>query len=329
MSSSRGASPRWRAWWRAYWWFVVILLLFVGMVAGLIVLIAKVLAEPRLADPDDRSQIRDAVTALLWFSLISGLAGMATIQTAKYLFGLRGWYQRRQVRKWLTAREGAASPAAEPAEDAAHSAWADLLQAMGVQHRARDVLELFDLPIEQLAAQISAASDVALRAPQEYERLLVALVGEHRRQDINKLKAETGAAAAPIRDGGAEPHGPAFDPLRRRRRGRPPEPRTEEPRGPEDRNRLLDRLDETRGAVAQQLQAGIDTLQVSVGQRWRRWIRTLALITTVAIAGLTLAQTTIHEEAKAAFVLAALLLGGFFSWMTRDLVAVVERLRSR
>jgi hypothetical protein len=83
------------------------------------------------------------------------------------------------------------------------------------------------------------------------------------------------------------------------------------------------------GIVAQQLQAGIDTLQVSVGQRWRRYVRTAALLMSTAFAAVAVQQTTIARGAKGAFILAALRLGGFFSWLLRDAVAVVERLRSR
>jgi hypothetical protein len=287
-----------RQWWRRNGPIVaiaVILLLTVGLVAWLVWQVGQ----PRLAQREDRNEVREAATAVLWFCFVSGLAGMAIIQTAKHLFGLRGRYQQRQVSRWLVGREGgAALPATDATSDPRLTfekgrAWGELQEAMGVRQGGRDVLELFDLPIEQLAAQISAASDVALRDPSRHRALLVALVSRERAADITTLEDKDQDAA----------HEPT--------------------------NQQLDELDKIRGIVAQQLQAGIDTLQVSVGQRWRRYVRTAALLMSTAFAAVAVQQTTIARGATGAFILAALLLGGFFSWLLRDAVAVVERLRSR
>lgn len=80
-------------------------------------------------------------------------------------------------------------------------------------------------------------------------------------------------------------------------------------------------------AISQRIQTGIDVLQTSIGQRWRRHVRLVASLVAGGIA-LVPAALAPPTHTKTIFVLAALVLGGFFSWLFRDLVAIVERLRS-
>lgn len=102
-------------------------------------------------------------------ALLSGLAAMVTVETVKRLLPLRGAYNSRQVGKWLTDRlntDGAAMN--------------QLVRAIGLDSnesptggvsRLRRVLrpgqfaEAFNLPVEQLSAQINAAIERVTRDP--------------------------------------------------------------------------------------------------------------------------------------------------------------------
>ena len=61
--------------------------------------------------------------------------------------------------------------------DASGIAFLQLCRAMG-SYRAPDTKRVFNLPTEQLAAQVSSAADRALTEPSHYAALLKALAGE-------------------------------------------------------------------------------------------------------------------------------------------------------
>ncbi|MFF4427052.1 hypothetical protein ACFY04_41005 [Streptomyces sp. NPDC001549] len=86
----------------------------------------------------------DRIREVIWFALVCGLASMATVEALKQLTGIRGWYQRSQVANWMMRRHRRAP-------------WPRSLHP-GMEFIDR---QAFDLPIEQLAAQISAAADSA------------------------------------------------------------------------------------------------------------------------------------------------------------------------
>jgi hypothetical protein len=79
---------------------------------------------------------------------------------------------------------------------------------------------------------------------------------------------------------------------------------------------------------AQQVRIGIDQLQITLATRWRRhlWGAAVALSGLYGI-GLVYASHA-HRGDQARHVLAALLIGGLIAGVARDLLAIVERLRS-
>lgn len=226
---------------------------------------------------------------VLWFTVICGLASMATVEVGKGLFGLRGIYQRQQIAKWLQQRA--------PNDEARPAVFELLLRAMGIDviaynaddielrpaaRRAakRQMRQLFALPIEQLAAQISIAADLALSDPIRYSALLGALSAEH----------HTSAASHEL---GV---------------------RSKDVSGTELR-------------LAQRVHAGVDQMQISVGERWRHYVRGTAVLVSGAY-GIVLANTTIaNQDAEFSNILAALIIGGMLSWVFRDLAAAIERWR--
>jgi hypothetical protein len=84
-------------------------------------------------------------------------------------------------------------------------------------------------------------------------------------------------------------------------------------------------LSEAPYELAQLIRAGIDQLQISLGERWRRLVQGAALW----IAGLYAIGLTAwaDSDAKPRFIVAAVLVGGPFAWLVRDFAAVLERSR--
>jgi hypothetical protein len=79
--------------------------------------------------------------------------------------------------------------------------------------------------------------------------------------------------------------------------------------------------------LAHAVNSGVDALQIAVGEGWRRYVRSTAVLVS-GLLGLALARfADLDPSAIGAYVLAALLLGGFLAWFLRDVTAVVERWR--
>jgi hypothetical protein len=244
----------------------------------------------------------EQVTGILAFVVVSGLCSMAMIETAKRLFRLRGWYQHHQVRLWLENRSSD--------EEAFGMAYSQLLTAIGsapafgrssrynrsilwhviyglVSYR-RYIAQVFDLPIEQLAAQIRMAADLAIVDPDRNFALLASIAA---------LDDETSGV---VRESG----------LYRMR---------------EAVNVETESTEELR--IAHLVRAGVDALQISVGEGWRRYIQAWA-VSISGLVGFYLARYAgLEPEVASVYVLASLVLGGFFAWFARDLTAVVERWR--
>jgi hypothetical protein len=146
-----------------------------------------------------------------------------------------------------------------------------------------DRLRTFSLPIEQLAAQISAAGDAAFTSPREFPALYASLVGE---------------------------------------------PSHEEPSSHEKPSLQAERYaSEREMAVAQRVRASIDQMQIAISERWRRDVQGAA-IWVAGLWGIGLSHAANRAGAsEPRYVLSALLLGGVFAWIARDIAAAIEGLR--
>jgi len=205
------------------------------------------------------SQARD----VLWFSLLSGLATYATIETLKRVFRVRGLYQRWQTERRLEATDP--------------NAYQQLLDALGL--RRDDELRVFNLPTEQLTAQIGTAADLALTNPRDLSGLVKGLGGPL----PEELEAYVSAG------------------------------NTKEPRN------------DLRLQLAQRMQLGIDRLQISLSEQWRRTIQGAALWIS-GIYGIGMIHAA-HLTDEPRYVFAAVLFGGPLAWLFRDFAAVIERAR--
>lgn len=168
-----------------------------------------------------------------------------------------------------------------------------LLDAMGLRGPDRRgdrqaSLRVFNLPTEQLAGQVSTAADVALAT--------AASEGDRYRWLLSAL-----ANQPALLSGKPPSHDPEHDPDEARRK--------------EDFQ------------ISQRIQAGVDQLQISLGERWRRYVQGAALWISGAY-GIALVHTSsVAQGAASRYVIAALLIGGTFAWVARDLAAAVERWR--
>jgi len=229
---------------------------------------------------------------LLSFAVLCGLASYATIETLKRVVRVRGHYQRWQTRRWLS--RGSVE----------NKAFDQLLSAFGLDRESADSLQVFNLPTEQLAAQIGAAADVALAAPRGFKPLILSLTGPL----PEKLLKYLGSAAD------EQPLQPTED---------------DTSRLPDD-DTSLPPTDDERAAefqLAQRIRLGVDRLQISLTDQWRRTVQGAALWI-AGLYGIGLVHAAGHpEEAEASYVLAALLLGGPIAWIVRDFAALVERAR--
>lgn len=216
-----------------------------------------------LASGSVSGQVRD----LLWFALICGFAAYATIEVLKRVLRVRGWYQRWQTTRWLD-------------EDA----YRQLRDALGL--KGDEALRFFNLPTEQLAAQIGAAADIALAHPAQYEPLVRALAAPVPEELVKRSAAEAAR--------------------------KPGESKV-------DRDAQLE--------LAQRMRLGIDRLQISLSEQWRRTVQGGALWV-AGLYGIGLVHAGDRDVGpEARYILAAMLLGGPLAWLMRDVAAIAERAR--
>lgn len=145
--------------------------------AVLLYVLVRALTEKsfRLQTGSVSAQARD----LLWFALACGLLSFATIECVKRLTYVRARYHENETRLWLQTRLDRIRR--EPTESADRtSPFQQLVSAMGIEPDARRLL--FNLPSEQLAAQISAAADLALTSERDdrYTYLLASVTKDER-----------------------------------------------------------------------------------------------------------------------------------------------------
>jgi hypothetical protein len=153
----------------------------------------------------------------------------------------------------------------------------NLLFRQELSHRG--VIALFELPIEQLTAQIQAATDIALRSKHGDDLIFHILKGTDRDEYY---------------------------------------------RGSDDSPQRASRL-------SYLVQRRLDDLQIQVKHDWRNLLRTICLSLSFILASLIARVFGLWKQnhSSTAFIVVLLsLFSAFFSTIARDLVAVLERLRS-
>ena len=283
---------------------------------------------------------------LLFSGALAALSAltMAVIQTIKDLLPVLRWYQQIKTRQWLAvmAAEGAEvhtrktsprkvvkdrlmqprfsfahlapelhqdlrPPFDVTDESAAVDAEADLLRLATAGNR----MAFYDLPIEQLCGQMNTASQAVLDYPERHQALLKCLASLAEEGDIS-LYADSND------------------------RQRQEELRKKVPRsgGRKELRKLQQHFADLRGPIADQIHRNIDAFQISVGDRWKWYLRMASFlvsfgITAVAVYAGVGAQWINSGSGwnkwKASVVIG--LIGGFLAPVTSDIQAIVRQLR--
>ncbi len=166
-----------------------------------------------------------------------------------------------------------------------------------------DEKALFDLPTEQVVAQINAAAQIVLDYPARHSRLLITLAAGVSSRDINLLI-----------------------------RGEMDRTKLKLSERPEDKNRI-GLLMECRNRVSHRIQRNLDSVQIAMGNRWRWLMQLTAIIFSVFVVEVAVFAAVGDVIRSDQIVDAALLAliggiaGGYLAPVTRDVVAIIEGLR--
>jgi hypothetical protein len=120
------------------------------------------------------TQVANSTTHLgpfLLESVLIGIATMALIQSVRAIYPIRGLFHRQYIDRWLRSTVSKQSP--------------KLLSELMSLAVATDSRALFDLPAEHLIAQLGAAADIIVASPADHVELLLALAGEAGRNDTD------------------------------------------------------------------------------------------------------------------------------------------------
>ena len=123
-------------------------------------------------------------TYILALSIIGGVS-MALLQTLKDLLPARQWFQRYYLRKWMEEGAAEARKNFNNQNVSAVKAEMDLL-TMAVDG---DAAALYDLQIEQLCGQYTAAIQMVLEFPSSHVDLLAVTASQSDSADINLVLA--------------------------------------------------------------------------------------------------------------------------------------------
>ncbi|MFZ0639903.1 MAG: hypothetical protein WA020_06925 [Candidatus Acidiferrales bacterium] len=231
-----------------------------------------------------------------------GALSMALIQTAKNMLPLRRWFQRNRVENWLAAR--AHSPLAAPEAINLSEAKTDLVHVS----TAGDANAFYALPIEQLCGQINAAMQVILDYPARHWDLLRCLASQSKPADLAAIN----------------PPDPAIQSARKALLRKPAVTLTN------DEHNQVDELVAARNRVSHQIQRAVDSLQISVGFRWKFWMQLTSILASAVLAAAALAISGRHLNSShsVCFIALAAIFSGLLAPVARDLVAAIEQTRT-
>jgi hypothetical protein len=255
-----------------------------------------------------------------------GALSMALIQTAKDIFPVREWFQRRKLRSWYIGKEndiamvstalrdssifsGTQEQGASESTIASFASTLDTLKSVGnVDNKFKsfqeEVLSLatdgdesafYNLPIEQLCGQLNASAQIAIEYPTKYIQLLLPLAEGADHKDIVTVVTFSGANAEVASD-----------------------------------KTLQSSYTDSRNRMAHQMQRAIDAVQISFGASWKKWLQigSIGLSAIICFAAVGIGETNIDLGTRLLLALVSSIIGGFLAPVARDLVAALQKLRS-
>lgn len=277
-----------------------------------------------------------AAWSFLGFCFAIALVTMAFVQICRMLVPVRGWFHGRALYLWF-------SQAIEPAFDSEEQVgdrnsvrvvWFRLCNRIyGHENKSRPSVEkalrqfrqnssygragktyiglllgrgypfVYDLPLEQLAAQVVLAAELALDKPKEFSDLLLCVVGVEGVEDLATAYSLDAAILV-----------------------------TSEP---EQAKQTTLRDAQARAALARIIQRRCDSFQIEVGGRWRRDLRLVVTVCSVifacliALSGLGRQTPLIVWGSYFVYAVFGGLLAAFLSMLLRDVTAVIEGRRKQ
>lgn len=177
-----------------------------------------------------------------------GALSMAVVQAVKELTDVRARFQHRAFRAWLDRSAAAAkkrnpSPA-ETTTASAGKAEEDLIRLA----TAGDKSALFDLEIEKLAGQLSAAAAIVIDFPGAHRDTLLCLAADADYDDVKNVLRASDLGRAHLEQMRSQPTS-----------------RSE-----------YDKLVDSKARVMHQIQRNIDGFQIATGFRWKWWLQVAA-----------------------------------------------------
>jgi hypothetical protein len=241
-------------------------------------------------------QLRSAASVagfLILMAACAGIAAMATVQFWKALFRPRAAFHAAELDSYFGEHTYQVLGLAAPTRPETGSTVAPAL--------AKRSAYLLDNPTEIVMGQVRSAADYILLRPAGFEAALTRLAGSAGKAAVKEYLAAL----------------------------KPQESETSESKmagqdSAKDSVRSDDALEAVRFFVEQRL----NLAHVSMRERWRHRVRIVAVV----VAGLTGLLAVLiarpQEMVAISVICAAAVWGGFFSWLARDLVALVERGRT-
>ncbi|MGE0563665.1 MAG: hypothetical protein AB7O50_04050 [Pseudolabrys sp.] len=227
----------------------------------------------------------------------AGTIAMAFLQMLKDLTPIRRIYQRFWLKRWL--REHADSDGDARSTSSARST----LRTRSSPEKTHDrLIELttggaerafYDLPSEQIVAQMNAAAQLVLDYPKKYSDVLVVMADGADADDI-----------AAILD--SSPRGT---------------------RSAKSKSERSQEFLEARVRVNHQIQRNLDAIQIALSNSWRFWMQIMSILLSTLIIVLSVMNT--GDVRFSTILIAALvgLAGGYLAPVSRDLVVALQNLR--
>jgi hypothetical protein len=257
---------------------------------------------------DALNRLFQAMNNSFWVPFLLAVAGlgsltMAILQAVKDTTPVRQWFQKHQLTKWLK----------EHAEEAKKNgngspSWCEAMNQIVLLSTNGDPDAFFSLEIEKLCGQWSAGAQIVLDSPQEYPDFFSCVAALSRTPDYEKVFGR----AFPV---------PMLPNL---------EAKLDEH---EQKQRLAARQSfiDARTRVAHQIQRAIDAFQIETAFRWKLAFQVASYFLSFALAASAMAIGTpsnTHLSQTIAQTIIWSAVAGFLAPIARDLLAVVQKLRS-
>lgn len=221
-----------------------------------------------------------------------GVLSLALIQALKDLTPVRRWFQKWWIQHWFATRANDFNDELRSTRKLSHSNYETALQQLFELATGGAINAFYDLPSDQLVAQMNAAAQVTLDYPshRHYYHLLTVIAQGADPVDIQIVQSVPSARAVLAVN-----------------------------------KSLPSNYSDARTRVSHIIQRNLDGLQIAMSDRWQFCLQVAAnLICIVAIEWTVVGSSTAVKVAAIPVAIVA----GYLAPVMRDLVAALQQLRS-